>query len=437
MICDCRAHSRYNGIFPDGLTGALLGLEGVADAAVILHGPTGCRGHHSAMSEYAFPRGIVHERLNYAERFYFGQPRIPTTYLNGDDFIFGAGEKLRQAILAVKARSPGLLAVVNAPGAALIGEDLRQCVADSEIGVPGVVIEMPAFSRPMAEGYQQSILSVLEAIQPQRSPVRPRTVSLIGISIAHNHWAGSLLELRRLLALCGVEVLCVPGAGSPISAWHSLPRAACHAVIHTEYADRVADWLRKRFDAPVIFPESGAPIGFEATEQWVVAVTEAVDADPAAALAVIREQRRDVSRHLSRISGIGGALKGMTCSIQADPSIALSLSRFLYHYLGILVVSAATPNYANTGLAKRLKDFLSGIGCLDAWQVPWQMVGADFLFSDGHQVNQRLVSGCAEGGIELVLPLCGRVDFVRKPLLGAEGAAYLVEAIVNNVPDYR
>ncbi|MDA8307952.1 MAG: nitrogenase [Deltaproteobacteria bacterium] len=429
-------YAGYSDIFADGFTGVLLGLEGIADAAVILHGPTGCRAHHSSMSEYGFPRDVVHDRLNYADRFYFGQPRIPTTYLDGDDYVFGASEKLRQAIRAAEAGSPGLLAVVNAPGAALIGEDLRQCMAYSAIDIPGVVIEMPALSRPMAEGYQQAVLAVLETIQPQRSPVRPKTVSLIGISIAHSHWAGSLSELRRLLALCGIEVLCVPGAGSRLADWYSLSRTACHAVIHAEYAGRIADWLTKRFDAPVMFPQSGAPIGFEATEQWVVAVAEAVGADPAPALSAIREQRRDVSRHMSRISGVGRALKGMTCSIQADPSIALPLSRFVYEYLGMLPVSVATPDCANTGLAKRLKDFLTDIGCMDIWQEPWQTAGADFLFSDGHQVNQRLAFGCFEGGIELVLPLGRRVDFVRKPLLGAMGAAYLVETIVNGVPDY-
>ena len=426
---------RCNGIYPDGLTGVLLALEGIADVAVILHGPTGCRGHHSAMSEHVFPRDVTHERLNYAERFYFGQPRIPSTYLDGDDFIFGAKEKLGQAIQTVLAKNPGLLAVVNSPSAALIGEDLHQCLADAATSIPGVTIEMPALSQPMADGYQQAILAALETLDLSRSPVCPKAVSLIGISIAHHHWAGSLQELRRLLALCGVEVLCAPGAGSSTADWYSLPRAACHVVVHAEYADRIAHWLTTRFEAPAVFPGSGAPIGFDAAEQWVIEVTRAVGADPSAALADIREQRRQVSYHMSRIAGIGSALKGMAYSIHAEPSIAFPLARFLYDYLGMLPVSVATPNYIDTNLAERLKDFLSGVGCLDAWQVPWQAVEADFLFSDGHQVNQRLAFGCPEGGIELLLPLGGHADFVPKPFLGAVGTAYLVERIVNCVSD--
>jgi len=427
--------SACNGIYPDGLTGALLALEGIGDAAVILHGPTGCRGHHSAMSERAFPRGTIDERLNYGERLYFGQPRIPSTYLDGDDYVFGAKEKLRLAVQTILARNPGLLAIVNSPSAALIGEDLRQCLADTATSIPCVGIEMPALSQPLADGYQQAVLAVLETLDLPDSPVSSRTVNLIGLSIAHNYWAGSLLELRRLLALCGIEVLCAPGAGSPIADWYSIPRAACHVVIHSEYADRIAALLRERFDAPVIVPEPGAPIGFKATEQWVIQTAGAMNADATPALADIRERRRQVSRHMSRIAGIGSALKGTTCSVRADPSLAYPLVEFLYEYLGMLPVSVETPGCTDSDLALQLTDFLSKVGCLDSWQVPWQAAEADLLFSDGHQVNQRLAFGFPQGGIELLLPLEGYTDFLRKPLLGAEGAVHLVEKIVNAVPD--
>jgi len=76
---------------------------------------------------------------------------------------------------------------------------------------------------------------------------------------------------------------------------------------------------------------------------------------------------------------------------------------------------------------------LNDVGCADAWQVPWQTVEADLLFADGHQVGQRLAAGNEQGNIELMLPLGGHRDLVPKPLLGAEGTAYLVERILNSV----
>ena len=46
-------HTKF--VQPDGFTGALLACESILDGAVVLHGPTGCRAHHSALSEMVFP----------------------------------------------------------------------------------------------------------------------------------------------------------------------------------------------------------------------------------------------------------------------------------------------------------------------------------------------------------------------------------------------
>lgn len=425
----------HSAIHPDGLMGALLALEGIRDSAVILHGPTGCRGFHSALSECAFPRGSIVERLNYQEPYYFGQPRIPCTYLDADDYVFGAREKLQSAIRVALSHKPGFIGVVNSPGAALIGEDLSRALADTVNEIPSAVVDMPAISRPMAEGHQQSIIAVLEKLDfPRNSTILPRTVSLVGVSITHQHWAGSLAELRRLLGLCGIQVLCAIGAGSPIAEWRSLSSAACHLVVHAEYGNRVAKWLKERFGTPSVSLDSGAPIGFTAAEEWVIEAARSVGGDPSDAVEAIRNQRRMVSQQLSRVTGITGAPKGMSCSINTDPSIALPLARFLYDYLGILPVSVETPDHEDSFLAQCLERFLAEIRCADAWQTSWQSTDADFLLADGHQVSQWNALRGPRGSVELSLSLGGRVDFIPKSLLGAQGAAYLVETIFNAIP---
>lgn len=427
-----------NTVQPDGLSGAILAMEGIADAAVILHGPSGCRGHHCSLSERAFPRDVVAERLNFFEPFYFGQPRIPTTCLDGDDFVFGAAEKLRKALEAVAARQPGFMAVINSPGAALIGEDLRRISAESGVTVPVACLDMPAISRSMAEGYEQAMLAVLNTLDLAPASARlPKTVVLAGHSIAHHHWAGSLNELTRLLALCGIEVLCTPGAGSPIAAWRLIPAAACYVSVHAEYGEQLARRLADRFGGTAVVPACGAPLGFDATEEWLRAVAEAAEADPAPALEAIRAVRRRVARLLSRVTTLNGAPKGLAFSVYADASTALPLVRFLYEYLGILPLSVETPqgNHAETRWSDSLKLALSRWGCAEAWQRPWQNAHADYLLADGCQVVQGPVFGIpAEGCIELMLPMTGYVDFTPKTLLGAEGAAHFVEKIVNSAP---
>ncbi len=421
-------------IRPDGFTGALMALEGIRDAAVILHGPTGCRGYHAALSEQWFPRDTRYEPLNYTDRFYFGQPRIPTTYLDGDDFVFGAGEKLTQAICAVLDRNPALVAVVNAPGAALIGDDLKRCLSSVEPQAPCVCIEMPSISQPTGEGHQQALIAVLDVLNLTPRQKKTHTVVLIGLSIVHQHWEGSTAELRQLLGLCGIEVLCVVGAGSSIEEWKKIPEASCFAVLHEEYGDRVARWLAERFPVPVVRMDAGAPIGFAATEEWLCSVAAAVKADPAPAIAELRERRREVARRMYRIDTFQDIVRGSRFSVQADPSVALPLTQWLYSYLGMIPAAVETPEYMDSPLAQRLQSFLESIHCDDAWQRNWREMEAEVLFADGCQAAVARVSGLIPACVELMLPSDIYWDIVPKALLGARGAAYLVEQVINGIP---
>ena len=261
--------------------------------------------------------------------------------------------------------------------------------------------------------------------------IEARTVALVGLSIGHQHWAGSVAELRRLLGLCGVETVCAVGAGSGMEEYNRLPRAACYAVVHDEYADQVGPWLTEHYRGSVVKSDMGAPLGFDATEAWVKAVAQAVNTDPAPAVADIREQRRRVSRLIGRATGSSAVLKGMTFAIQADPSTAVPLARWLYEYIGMLPVAVETPDSKETQLAGQLRAWLCNINCDDAWQMPWHIAQPDLLFADGQQV--AAARGMEGGGIEIMLPARACLDIVPKAVLGAMGAAWLMEQILSEL----
>lgn len=428
MICNHQTTM----IQPDGFTGVLLACESVLDSAVILHGPTGCRGHHSALSERVFPRENSPERLNFLEPFYFGQPRIPTTYLDGDDFVFGAREKLVKAIREILKRNPSFITIVNSPGAALIGDNIVQGAAEAGVNIPCAVVEMPLLSCSLAEGYQQGLLAMLQSLSLLPQPSEAKTVALIGLSTVHQHWSGSVAELRRLLALCGIEVICCVGAGNSLEEYRRIPCAACYVVVFDEYADRIGPWLAGQFDKTIAASALGAPVGFTATEAWVIAVARAVNADPGAALEDIREQRRRVSRFIDHTAGAAASLKGISFAVQTDPSIALPLVQWLYEYIGMFPVAVETRNHAETSLAGQLHTWLESVGCTEAWQRPWSDAQPDLLFADGQQCAQVRASGCC-GAIDLMLPVGPSLDVVPKVLLGAAGGVWLVEWILREL----
>ncbi len=418
-------------VHADGFTGAILAGESILDGAVILHGPTGCRGHHSVMSEHALPREDVQERLNFLEPFYFGQPRVPTTYLDGDDFVFGAKEKLVKAFGEVAKRNPSALTIVNSPGAALIGDNVAQAAIEAGISVPRAIVEMPALSCSLADGYQQALLAMLEALTLGPSERCEKTVALIGLSIVHSHWSGGVAELRRLLDLCGIDTLCALGAGASIEEWKQLPKAACYAVVYDEYASLIGPWLTRHLGGAAVAASGSAPVGFTATAEWVTAVARAVDADPSRALEEIGAERRRVSRFIGLVTGSSAVLKGMTFAISGDLSIASPLARWLYDYLGMLPVAIEIIDEQSNRTGEDLRSWLAGIGCTEAWQRPWRSAEPDLLFADGQQVEEARVSGT--GGIEILLPTAACLDIVPKVMLGSQGGAWLVERVLNEL----
>lgn len=226
---------------PDSLSGAIFAIEGIADAAVLLHGPTGCKFYHGTLSERNLARGDGLDPLVYRSEFYFGQARVPATYMDGHDYVFGATAKLERLVAVAAARGHALIALVNAPGAALIGDDLERVIAAAGLAVPCLALENPGYSGSFTQGFQDALRQTIERLDPLPLPVVERQVNLVGLSLYQRHWQGSLDELRRMLGLlCGISVGVTLSAGSSVAALRGLRAAQVNVLVHEEYGGGLA-----------------------------------------------------------------------------------------------------------------------------------------------------------------------------------------------------
>src|SRR3712207_3247946 len=148
----------FQSIMPDSLTGAILAIDGIKDGAVILNGPTGCKLYHSAISDEQFPRQLSFDPLNYPEEFYFGQPTIPCTYLDGYDYVYGSSEKLGKLLKQIKKENYNLLAVINSPGASLIGDDLNRLIKSEVNDIAYFSMESTGFSGTFNQGFENAMI---------------------------------------------------------------------------------------------------------------------------------------------------------------------------------------------------------------------------------------------------------------------------------------
>lgn len=417
---------------PDGFAGAILAVEGIRDAAVLLNGPTGCKFYHGAVSDAQLPRESSMDPMQFSEEFYFGQPRVPATYLDDHDYVFGATEKLERILPRVAEKGHRLIAVVNSPGAALIGDDLERFVASAGLSIPCVAIESAGFSVGFSRGFQDTVIRTLKLLAPPPVPVQAKRVNLVGLSIFHKHWEGNIAELRRLLSLCGVSVNTVLCAGCTVADLKHVAAGEANLVIHPEFADELVPFLQSRFGHPALIPQGGAPIGFQETENWIHAVCALLDADPAPACAEIKESRRRAYEILSRFNSLTGLPRGATFALQADGSVSLPLVRWLYDYLGMVPIAISLVE-TTCGYADALREFLEHIGCADAWEADVTDQYPDLVFGCERFISRFRARGLPVVGIDIALPGSGAVEVIPRCHMGATGALWLLERILNGM----
>jgi nitrogenase molybdenum-iron protein alpha/beta subunit len=420
---------------PDAFTGSILAVEGIRDATVILNGPTGCKLYHSFLSDRQFPRESSHDPLAFQGEFYFGQPRVPCTCLDGEDYIRGSLEKFERVLAAISVKEKGLLVVINSPGASLVGDDLESVIKKAGMQDRCFVMDNAGFSLPAAQGFENAALALLEYLKLRSHPRTdiPKKVNLIGLSLLHKHWEGSVAEMKRLLAFLGLEMGAVFLAGTTLKEVRESGDAACNIVLFPEYGRRIAEWYREHFGIPAVFSPFGAPIGFDASESLLREVAAFLNIDPAPALAEVQKAKQASYRQISRFHSYSGLPKGASFSIRAESSLAFPLTHWLYSYLAMAPLAVKLLPGSDPEAAESLRVFLAEKGFCEAWDRDPSLESTDIAFADGPTLQLLKAKGCCKTGIEIALPEEGYIHFLPKTYLGVSGALLLLEEIINGL----
>jgi len=415
-------------ILPDAMTGAILAMEGIRDSLTILNGPTGCKYFHASISDSQYPRSDSIDPLGRSGPFFFGQPRVPTTYLESDDYIFGSSAKVEQ-ILAKLGGFNGLTSIVNSPAASLLAEDLNRLIKNDRT----IFIESTGFSDTIYDGFQRAIIQLLERFSDRDVECGDtKSVNLIGISIYHKHWQGNIEEICSLLSLMGIRVNSVISAGTAFRDMVDVRRAAANIVVHEEYGIDIARWLESELSMPYINPSSGSPLGFDSIESFILEVADSLGVDPSPALESVRKARKHCFRVISRYNSLSGLPKGATFAIHAEPSLALPLVHLLHDYLGMIPIRVSLTTERDLLTRRNLEGHLRERGFKDSLTA-LEEAYPDVLFSDGNTISKHKLINPLVEGIEVSLPSHGFADVLPKAILGIRGTYILLEKVLNGI----
>jgi nitrogenase molybdenum-cofactor synthesis protein NifE len=237
---------------------------------------------------------------------------VYSTCMDEKDVIFGAGEKLKNAIIELDTEfAPALIAVLSCCASSIIGEDVASVVREVETSAKVLGIDSGGFEGDYRSGYSETMRRLVEVLVEPPRAYDKLTVNLIGLLRA----GPDLKELKRVLALIGVRVSAVLTAGATVRQISRAASAALNVVVCEATGYDAAEQLRKQFNMPYIIEE--LPIGYQATVRFLARVADAlgISAHLYEALPMHRLEARDMIGE--RIAVIGG------------PTRAISVTKFL------------------------------------------------------------------------------------------------------------
>lgn len=417
------------------MTGAACAFEGITGGTALINAPTGCKFLSGWLADLQDPRGTQFSPMAFSGPGRYGQARVPTTALTEQDYVRGSAGKVRELVSSLTAEGATLIGIVNGPGTALIGDDLRSVARAAPI--PVAVVEAAGLLGPAGAGFGAGVCALLEALNPPAMTVKPRTVNLLGISIQQVAWQACVEEIRHLLATAGVEVNAVFTAGESIERLRTAGAAALHVSVFEESGEAVAESLTRRFGTPRLDPRLLAPIGLQATEAWLSAICEDLGVSGEPLRAASEATRRRCAQAIARADANLGLPRGCTFAIVAEASVVAPLTLFLVDYLGMVPVLLAITErgmqaeaFLNWFLPER---HLSPVRLIvpDPPELADALRPArpDVLYgSTGDGLIARSVWGPeAPPCVTVGWPAWGEVRLTHRPLIGFAGVLTLVE----------
>ncbi len=419
------------GVSMDGLSGALMAVESFSDGRAVLHGPGGCRNYHTALSKQSYPRSKPSDPIMFAGPYFMGQHRIPCTYLDNQEYVFGSREVLDDCVIEICSRVDGFKVFIPSPAAALIGDDINGSISRNGMEGFATAVDSSLISMPFSSSYDRTVATVLEWMDSEPMDTVEDTVNLIGLPITSPDWDIALEDLTMILSSMGIKVISAPGCGMGLKDSSPSTSAEYNVVVCCEYSKETARYYEKDYGIESISYNGGAPVGFDAILSWAMHIADRMDKNPDPVIGIVDAQKKHVYKKLSG-SISSDSIRFKRFGIHADSSILLPLSKWLYDYMSMIPADLRPEPGFDDSMVASAKDFLGNIGMGRGWE-PDVDVHVDYLFTDGNSAKSAEISRMCTHGVDISSPSLGRCNIIPRPVIGLQGARYILDEVSNNI----
>ncbi|WP_157844302.1 nitrogenase component 1 [Candidatus Methanomethylophilus sp. 1R26] len=373
------------GCAPGAYVGGVMAAQGIPGAVLVLHGQNGCRKGLSLCNRL-YPRKD-------SPRGPDGHRSVEFTGVTAADYTNGASyRKLEEKLSALSGRY-GMYLLFTSPGLSIVGDDCLRAARAAGTGDRVVSFDPDQLGTGCPEGFDTVVREVLRRTVPDREEAIPGTVNVLGLSIMHKDWRCVKQEVGHLLGKAGLKVLSFPGAGSSLEELRASASAEFNIVLCPEHCAKTAAFYTEMFGTPAV--SSGeSPVGFDAFERFYCRVSDETGHETEHGFQMLKNSRR---RAYECILASDTDLTGLSYRIDSVPSTADPLGRWLESSLG-MVPAAGRP---------------------------------DVLFAPGDDALFAERSGRCGTGIDIGFPSSAYVDFSKAPVMGLDGAMYILGSLFN------
>ncbi len=256
----------------------------IRDAAIIYHAPVGCScaslGYREMFQHIPSTLGAP---VNYDLHWM-------TTNLNEKDVVYGATDKLKEAVLEAQRRyNPKAIFILTSCASGIIGEDIEGAVNEIQPSVTAKIVPIHCEgirSRLVQTGYDAFWHAVLKYLV--RKPEKKQKYLVNVASMLSYTWQDRL-EIKRLLGLMGLRVNFVPEFAT-VEQFEQLSEAAVTAPLCPTYTDYLSRGLQQEYGVPYFMYPS--PMGFANTDGWLRKIAEYTGKEKEAEIVIAAEHKK-------------------------------------------------------------------------------------------------------------------------------------------------
>jgi light-independent protochlorophyllide reductase subunit B len=232
---------------------------------------------------------------------------------------------------------PAAMIVGSSCTAELIQDDPGGLAKALKLPIPVIPLELPSYQKKENWGAAETFYQIVRTLCPGEKPAsaggKPRC-NILGPSALGFRHRDDLIEVRKILALLGVDVNVVAPMSATPDDIRRLGQADFNVVLYPEVAETAARWLERTLKQPMV---TTIPIGVGATRDFIAQVAKVANVDPAEALKAAELRLPWYSRSVDSTY-----LTGKRVFIFADATHALAAARVAKEELGFQVVGLGT-----------------------------------------------------------------------------------------------